>query len=313
MNLNPFPITPELTAVAIAYRNTSLIADSVLPRVPVATKQFKYLTYPKGSFMTVPNTRVGRKGRPNEVELEGVETTATCEDEGLDDVVPNEDVLAAQNQPNLPDPIMKGTEFVTDLTQLAREKRTADLVFDDTQYAAANKVTLAGNDQWNVDHADSDPIVDITTGLDACIMRPNIMIIGQAAWTKLSMHKKIVKATYGDNTDAGIARRQAVAELFELGEILVGQGWVNTAKKGQAPVMARVWGKHCVLAHRNPNADTQRGVTYGMTAEWGGRIAGVINEPKTGLRGSQRIRVGETVKELLTANDLAYMIKNCVA
>ena len=40
----PFPVTPELTAIAIAYRNpdASLIADDVMPRVrPVSTREFR--------------------------------------------------------------------------------------------------------------------------------------------------------------------------------------------------------------------------------------------------------------------------------
>ena len=35
MSNAPFPIDPELTAIAIAYRNGRMIADEVLPRVPV--------------------------------------------------------------------------------------------------------------------------------------------------------------------------------------------------------------------------------------------------------------------------------------
>ena len=38
----PFPIIPELTGIAIAYRNRAMIADLVLPRVtPVSKEEFK--------------------------------------------------------------------------------------------------------------------------------------------------------------------------------------------------------------------------------------------------------------------------------
>ncbi len=37
----------------------------------------------------------------------------------------------------------------------------------------------------------------INTGLDACLMRPNITIIGQLAWTKVRTHPDIVKAVHG--------------------------------------------------------------------------------------------------------------------
>lgn len=309
----PFPVTPELQAVALAYRNERMIADGVLPRVPVGLQNFKYNSYPKAEAFTVPETKVGRKGAPNSVEFTATEVDSSTVDHALDDEVPNADVENARNQPGMPDPLMRATEGTTELIVLAREKRVADLVFDAAQYAAANKVQLAGNDQWNVDHVNSNPIDDIMTGLDAMIMRGNVMVIGRAAFTKLAQHKMIVKATYGDNTDAGIATRQAIARLFELDEILVGEGWINTAKKGQAANLVRVWGKHAALIHRNKNADTQRGLTYGFTAQWGTRLAGSEYDGKIGMRGGQRVRVGESVKELLMANDLGYFIQDAVA
>lgn len=308
----PFPVTPQLTAVAIAYRNGRLIADEVLPRVIVPDRSFKYLVYPKGVFLTVPDTKVGRKSQPGRVELSATETTDSVDDFGLDDAVPNDDIAAAQTQPNLPDPLLKSAEYVTDLVLLAREKRVADLVFNAANYAAGNKVTLSGTGQWS-DFVNSDPVSAILAALDSCIMRPNVLAIGRAAWTKLSTHPKICKAVFGQNTDAGVASRQQVAALFELDDVLVGESWINTAKKGQTATPVRVWGKHAVFAYRNKNADTQRGATYGLTAQWGGRVAGSEYDKNIGLRGGQIVRVGESVKELLCANDLAYMFENAVA
>ena len=60
----PFPITPAMTAVAIAYRNPRLIADEVLPRVPVPLQEFKYLKYTLEDGFTIPDTKVGRKSAP---------------------------------------------------------------------------------------------------------------------------------------------------------------------------------------------------------------------------------------------------------
>ena len=68
MSNAPFPIQPELTAIAIGYRNTRLIADAILPRIPVGTQEFKYLMYNLADGFTVPDTKVGRKGKVNEVE-----------------------------------------------------------------------------------------------------------------------------------------------------------------------------------------------------------------------------------------------------
>lgn len=307
----PFPVQPELTAVAIAYRNKQLIAAGVFPYLPVGSTTFRYLKHTAAEGFTIPDTKVGRRSAPNEIEFTATQIEAATDDYGLDDPVPQHDIELAANAGY--DALGRAVEGIVDLILLDREKRSADLAFDDTQYAAANKVTLSGTSQWS-DFTNSNPISDILTGLDAALVRPNVMVIGRAVWTKLIQHPKIVKATYGDATDAGVARKRDVAELFELDEILVGEAWINTAKKGQAATYARAWGKHASLIYRDPLAlSTGRRPTFGFTARFGTRIAGAMADAKIGLRGGQRVRAGESVKEVFVANDLGYFIKNAVA
>lgn len=307
----PFPIRPDLLAVAVGYRNTKLIADDVLPRKPVGAPEFRYHKYPIGEMFTVPETKVGRKGKPNEVELTAIEATDKVQDHALDDGVPIQDVEAAKSQEGLPDPEKRAAMSLTELIALAREKRTADLVFAAATYAAGNKAVLAGATQWS-DPA-SDPVGAILAAFDAMVMRPSVAVLGRAVHTKISTHPKICKAVFGNNTDAGIVTRRQLAELFELDDWLVGEGWINTAKKGQAAVLARCWGKHAAFLHRNPNADTLTGTTYGLTAQWGGKIAGSEYDKNIGMRGGMQVRVGESVKELVLANDLGYFFENAVA
>lgn len=307
--LNPFPITPALTAIAIAYRNTRLIADDVLPRTPVALQTFKYRKFALTDGFTVPNTLVGRSAKPNQVEFGFTETEDSTRDYALDDPIPQADI---DNAPQGYDPLGRATEGITDLILLGREKRTADLVFTAANYAAANKVQLAGGDQWSA-FATSDPVDDIMAGLDACVMRPNVAVFGRPTASILVRHPKIVKAYNGTAGDSGIVPLSFIAGLFELDQVLVGEGWINTAKKGQAPVMARVWGKHAAFLYRDKLAGPQTGITFGFTAEWGNRVAGAIPDKDIGMRGGQRVRAGESVKELIAANDLGYFIQDAVA
>ena len=306
----PFPITPEQTAIAIAYRNQSYIADEVLPRVTVGVSKFSWWQYVVSEAFSIPNTRVGRRSEPNQVEFNATEQTDSTEDFGLDDLVPQSDI---DNAPRGHSPINQAVEGITDLILLDREKRAADIVFALATYPAANRVTLAGNDQWS-DTANSDPIDDIQTGLDTPMVRPNIMVIGRQAFSKLAVHPKILKAVHGNAGDSGIARRAQLAELFELEAIYVGESRLNTAKKGQTPSYGRVWGKHCALHYRDRLATTQRGrVTFGITAQFGSRVAGTMPEPKKGLRGSHLVRAGESVKELVVSADAGYFIQNAIA
>jgi hypothetical protein len=311
MALAPFPFDPVLAAIVVAYRNAKAIADAVLPRVLVGRQTFEYNKYDRRETFTIPNTLVGRKGTPDQVEFSATKAEASCDGHGLDDYVPQDDI---DNAPAGYNPVNIAVEGIAELLTLSREKRAADLVFSADTYGASNKVQLSGNHQWSVVHADSNPIPDINTGLDACVLRPNVMVIGAAAWVGLRTNAYIMKAINRTSGDSGMAKREEIAELFELDEVLVGMSLYNTAKKGQTASLSRLWGKHCSLIYRDKSVQDPRGkVTFGLTAQWGPKVAGTIPEPKVGLKGSTLVRAGEYIKELVSANDLGYFIQDCVA
>ena len=93
------------------------------------------------------------------------------------------------------------------------------------------------------------------------------------------------------------------------------RGFQGSAKPGQTPNMTRVWGKHAALIYQPANVNsTEAQVTFGFTAQWGEKIAGTIQEdPMIGMRGGTRVRVGESVAEVIAANDAAYFFQNAVA
>lgn len=315
----PFVIVPSLVAIAVGYKQGRLIADQVLPRVPVNTQVFRYLKYNVGDQFQMPDTLVGRKSAPNQIDWSSSEVTAAVVDQGLDTPVPYADMLAWEQAQaagagyvSQASPEARATMLVTQAVQNRREFRAASLVFNAANYATANKVTLSGIGQWS-DYANSDPLTAIQGYLDSMVMRPNIATLGRLTATKLRSHPKICKAVFGNNTDAGTVPLKALADQLELDDIFVGDAWVNTAAPGQAVSLARAWGKHASFMYRDMNADTQGGISFGMTAQWGPPVAGTILDSDVGLRGGQRIRSGESVMELLTANDLGFFVQNAVA
>lgn len=305
----PFPTNPDLTAIAIAYRNpdVALIADQVLPRTPTSYR-FKWLSYALAQGFTVPDTRVGRKSQPNQIDFSATEVPDQVADYGLDDYVPNEDILA-DNQGI--DPLGTAAGFLTNLIMLSREVRVAGLVFNAASYNAGLQQTLSGNSQWS--DVTSDPVAAIADALDQPLMRPNIAVFGQQTWTKLRRNPKIVQAIKNTNQGSGQVSRQEFADFFELQSIEVGQGQVNLAKRGQPVNMQRVWGKHAAFIYRDRASGPQAGVTFGFTAQFGEKVSGNMPEPKVGLKGSELVRVGEQVKEIICAPDVAYYFQNAVA
>lgn len=310
----PFVPSPQYTAIALAYTNRDMIADQVLPRITVTQREFKWDQHTKADAFQVPDTRVGRKGSPNEVEFSATEQTSSVVDYGLDDVVPREDIEETAGKPSL-DPLGRATEGVSNLIMLDREIRTAGLVFSAATYPSGNKVQLSTNDQWNeYAQSASDPVADILTGKEAALMPYNTCVMGEAVWFALRRHPKLLAAYFPVNaTGGGILSLAQFAELFEFERVLVGRAYRATNKPGQTLALSRVWGNHFAMLHQNPLASLRgNGITFGATAEHGTRFASTMDEPKIGLRGATRVRVGETLKELITASDCGYFIEDAI-
>lgn len=312
----PFVVDPVLTAIAVNFANpdVAFIADRIMPRVPVMATDFKWTYFPPDQMFTVPETEVGRKGLVQQVEFTGEERTSSVKDYGLDDVIPQRDIDAARALRAAGntafDPEARAVEGLTHLIQLDREKRVAGMVQDAANYDADKKVTLSGAGKFT--DPSSDPIGVISTALDATfIMRPNLAAMGRKAWTALSTHPDILKAINRTSGDKGRASREAVAELFELSEILVGDSYINAARKGQTASFERVWGGNIALIHRNMQAGPDgTAPAWGWTAQFDGRVSGRFFDPKVGLKGAQTLRVGEQLREVIAAPATGYLIQD---
>lgn len=321
----PFPTDPTLTAIAVGYRNPAhtLIGRRALPPLPVLSESFKWSKFPLGERFTLPKTEVGRKGRVNQVEFTAEEEDASVKDYGLDDAIPYSDIKEAararQEKRSRFDPRAAATEGLTDLIELDREIRAASVVQDAANYAADKKVALAAADQFdNYGSASSDPYGVIDEGMDKTLVyRPNHIIMGQPVWSKLKRHPRLIKAVKGGLTDEGAITKAQFADLFEIDpeNVLIGAAFVNAAKKGKEVSLSRVWGKSIQLLYLDPSkrASDDNVITWGFTAEYGGRVAGSIDDKDIGLEGGERVRVGERVRELMVAKDVGYMIQDAIS
>ncbi len=307
----PFPVDPELTGIAISFKNAEMIADQVAPRLEprLGKQQFKYMVFGFDQMITIPDTKVGRKSEPGTMEFGGTETPGMTNDYGQDSIIPIDDINQA---PPGYDPRAFAVTQLTNIIELDREKRVADKTFASATYPAGNQEVLAGASQWS--HADSKPIAAIQAAQDKMVMPGNVLVLGRATWSGMRTNPSLLRALTPSGAQDGLANRRAVADLLELEEIIVGSGWANAAKPGQAPVRYRLWGKHASLIRREKIVSSLGEVpTFMWTAQYGTRVAGAIDEPKIGLRGSVRVRSGESVAEVVAANELGYFFQNAVA
>ena len=303
-----FTADPVLTAIAVAYRNPdyTLIADDVLPRAPVAIDDFAWHEYDEAELFTQPDTRIGPRSTPNRVEIGGTKKSASIVDFGID--VPLDQRTIRQAEKAGYNVRGRATERATNIVLLDREVRVAAAVTNPAAYHADQRMALAGSSMFT--SADADPLGAIQQMIDACWMRPNQLTFGQSAWTPFRRHPKVVSAVYRNAGTSGMVTREDVARLFEVQRVLVGESRVNINKPGLAPSIQRTWGAVVVgqFIDRSVTPETG-GVTFGLTAALGTRVAGTV-QVDMGLDGGELVRSGERVRELIVARRAGFLIQN---
>ena len=300
-----FETSASMTAIAIAYRNPDvvMIADDVLPRVPVSTRDFSWYEYPEASMFSVPDTRIGNRSAPNQVELQGAKRSASVEDFGIDIPLDNPTIETAEASGY--DPRSQATETATNIVMLDREIRVSRVITDTSLYDAEQKMaaTLAA-----FFDAAADPFASIDDMLDKCWIKPNQLVFGHAAWREFRKHPKAIQQIRGTTNATGRLRREEVAEAFEVNRILVGSGRVNVARPGLVPTINRTWGATISgqFIDRTVTPETG-GLTFGMTAVRGTKVAGT-KKVDMGLTGGEMVRSGESLKELVVAKRAGFLI-----
>ncbi len=316
----PFVVSAALTGIAIGYSNPDviLIADKVLPRVPVGAEKFKWMNYATADAFTVPDTLVGRKGRVQTVEFGATESTSSTKDYGLGDMIPQTDIDQARAMRDqglsLYDPEKHSAAFLTSLILADREVRVANVVQDANNYNASRVTALAGTARFD-DYVNSDPISVISAAIDSTfIMRANQVTMGFAVWQKLRSHPKLVNAVKGNVTGSGIITQKEFGDLFEIPRFHVGQGWINTARKGQPANIQRIWGKSIAFHFIDNASMPETGApTWGFSPQFGARLAGTIMDSDIGLKGGHEVRVGEMISELVVAPDCGALLQTVIS
>jgi len=307
VKLANFPVDAEATAVAIAYKNPDhvLIADEVMPRcTPVGQREYSYLYYPPDTFFTMPDDTMGEKGKANEVTTSAKKEASRAEDHGLKITRSKSEIeKAKKNGINL---VNTDTGNIFYYVTQIREIRVAKMVGNSDNYAN-NHVALSGTDMFS--HADSKPLDRILYALDVPLMRPNVMTFSQPGWTTVRTHPDTIEKIKG-KSGSGAVTKQEVIDYLELQDLYIGASRVNAAKKNQPVNLQACWGNFCALHYRSKQADTENGITWGMTVPKGTRIAGSWPDKEIGLEGGIVTVAGEVIDETVVAPECGYLIEN---
>ncbi len=307
MSENRVEINPELTAIAITYRNPACIADEFFPTVPVGTRSFEYIRYDKKNNLTVPETLIGESGKPNRVTLNGHKESASVEEHALEEaisIVAQEEAKKSPNKINLKN---NAVIQLTDLMKIRREINLSQKLSKKENYNG-NFKELAANEK--IDKDDVDVVKLFRNGIKNMLYQPNIMVCSKAAFFALQENPYIVSSVNKNNAKAGIASIEEIKKIFNVNKILIGESIQNASKKNEKPNFVSCWNNDIIFAYNNINPDLTNGVSFGYKAEYESLQVGEYYEGASGMKGADIIKTYMSYIDLITSPECAFLFKD---
>jgi hypothetical protein len=300
-------VNRPLTNISIAYLQgqTRFVSAEVFPVVPVQKQSDRYFVYDKGDLM-----RDEAKPRAPGTESAGMDydidntPTYSCTKYALHKDV-DDDTAANADAPLRPE--QDAAEILTDKLLIKRDATFVANYFVtgvwDTDWDGVTGVPGANEFlQWQ--ETGSDPIADIDNAKEAVSaltgFDPNVIVMGKAVFNAVKNHTAVIdRIKY---TQRGIVTEEILAALFGVQKVVVPGAVSNTAAKGATDVIARLFGKHVLVAYR-PERPAIMKPSAGYCFSWAG-LYGAGNE---GLR-TKRFRM-EHLNSMRIENEFAWDLK----
>lgn len=302
-------IDPILTTVAQGYQNAEFVGMSLFPSVPVGQRGGKIITFGKEDFALYATARAPGAGTKR-IQFGYSGAAYALEQHALEGLVPFEIMQEAAAVPGID--LGRGAIVkVQNTIGLRLEYAQAVLATTAGNYAASNKVTLAGVDQWSDYSGTSDPVDDIEVAKEAIRAkvgkRGNTVVMGAAVFAKLRQHPKIIDRIKYTSRDS--ATPELLAALFGVKRVLVGDAVYADA----AGNFVDVWGKFCVVAYTDLATLADMGTpSYGYTYRLNGFPT--VEQPYEDRNAKSWIYpVTDEVSPVIAAALGGYLISGAVA
>lgn len=255
-------IDPILTEHARGYSNAEFIGFNLFPRVNMRTRAAKRLEFNREALRRLvtrraPGSNLGRFT----MSYRGVPVNLT--QDGLQAVTPVEFVDEASEVPGI-DLQMESVSVVMDVINLATEIIQAETARDAANYAASNRLALAGADRFT--DPNSDPEVVIADAVETVrarsAKRPNTLALGPNVFRSLKVHPKI--RDHFKRTSSAAISAAMLAEYFDIPNVYVGDAIYDVDDASSADV----WGDDAILAYVPMEGQrSMRQPSYGYTYE----------------------------------------------
>jgi len=294
-------IDAALSNIAVSYRGLGFVADKVFPVVKVQKESDKFYKFAKEELLDDDDSRAP-SALAKEFEYGTDTDTYSAEEYARLHYV--DDRIISNSDPAI-QPLITATKKLTKKIQLGYERRVAGLAMG-TGITAAVVAT-----KWDANAATAVIIArDITTGKQSVRgsagEEPNSLLVNdQVADTLMNvLANSATNATIKDWLMLGMYP----AQMFNL-EFIVASGRYNSAKKGAAEVLSRIWADMAVIFYKDANPTIDSGTVFGYTLrarDW--QTKRWYSDERT----SEAIRVSVIQDEKVVSSSAAYQCQDVI-
>lgn len=259
-------------SVAFANEESSYVADRVFPLVYAQKQSDQYATFGQGAFFADEGDRMLRApGAP--VQVTGY-TVSNSPYFALNYAIGAE--IPVELRANADDVFQldqEATQLVTELQRIRRERSFAtDFMTTGVWGTDVQGDVTAGYNKWS-DYGASNPLANIRTGIRTVQTnigrRANKLVMGRIVWDQLVDHPDLVGRISGGATNGqpAMVRRELLAQLLELDEVVVADAVYNSAAEGLAVSMTRIIDDDALLLY-TPTRPGRMTPSAGYTFVW---------------------------------------------
>lgn len=253
-------VDPVLTNLALGYKDPTLIASALFPRVPVGVRGGNVIEFGKEAFKKYVLRRAPGAAT-TQVQFGYAGKPYALVQDAIDVPVPREYQQEAERVPGI-NLGQRATRFGMGITLRGLEYDSATLARTAANYDANHKVVLtAGTDSWW--DANGDPTGDIQAAVkeiaDSVGLDANTVVLSKSAFFAARQNAKITdRFKY---TTAESITEEMLARLWDVDRVVVGRA----ISFDDAGVSTAVWGDDVIVAYVPSNPSMIEEPSFGYT------------------------------------------------
>lgn len=306
-DLSNFRIDKAMTRYAQGLTNGVFGAERIFPEIPVDGQTGIYYIFDTTRDLLRDEDDLRAPGtKANLVDYDSTQATFITEDRALDFLIADETIDNNNSPFQL---VQQGSRTIDTKLRLGREIRAAALML-----AGVTNTSAIGGGGWN-DPDNSDIMANVTTARQSVRdntfgREANRCLMDAVVWDAVKEHNQILSRVLAGGNNRGPAKlmKEAVAELFEVDELIVVSGYKNTANEGQTAAVSAIWSDDVYFWHQSPTPSLQD-PSFAYSITW---------KPTRFLRArdtmteSERLRQGRHYTDRIVAATAAYRLSNAI-